>query len=558
MASNQKRYREDSSAGTEGEKRAKCIPESSSRSLSRVHSSHHSSSTRSSRNHFHGSSSPQTSSSRHSSRPSSRSSSRSSSGLSSRSSSRLSSTSSFGQNGRSVGSGRDDRDNRDSSHRSVSEKKYVPSNHRTDRYRQTRDRGDGGHSKGNARDRSRDPSGYDPVPFLDRENASEDEEYQKLVEKELLEAEDAQEEIIQESRLKRQAILEKYKGAPNPPCAPSSSIISASCSDEEFSPFPPPLHPPEPPDSSPVILGSTEAGFVHSPGASPPESPGSWFLSDDVLFGARQNSPEKRIDNQLVEETKDEEGYFCYKPGTLLGPEGRYKLVGRLGKGQYSNVFRAVDCKKSDASIFSGSSAENTPHFVAIKMLRHIDVMSQKDLKDVARQELSMLKCVCKMDPKDKYSCVRFIDSFEAKDHLCIVFESLHLNLRELMHQYGRNIGLNIDAVRVYGRRLALSLYHLKKCGIIHADFKLDNILVGEDRKIVKLADFGCASFSSDNIAAPLLVSRYYRPPEVLIFFIIFTLSVPPSFLTQPPFFILTFFLSFSLSLFLLILCRSF
>jgi len=32
---------------------------------------------------------------------------------------------------------------------------------------------------------------------------------------------------------------------------------------------------------------------------------------------------------------------------------------------------------------------------------------------------------------------------------------------------------------------------------------------------IVKLADFGSASFTSENEITPYLVSRFYRPPEV-------------------------------------------
>jgi len=256
-------------------------------------------------------------------------------------------------------------------------------------------------------------------------------------------------------------------------------------------------------NSAIMVSPSTPAGFT--PG--PVESPGSWFLSENnFLFGDGPvvNPEVQPFVPDNLEETKDEEGYFRFVPGTLLG-NGRYKLVGRLGKGQYSNVLRASDL------------SSQSPKYVAIKMLRHIDVMSEKDLKNVADQELAMLQLVNQKDPKDKYSCVRLLDTFEDKEHLCLVFESLDLNLRELMHQYGRNIGLNIDAVRVYGRRLALALYHLKKCNIIHADFKLDNVLVGEDRRVIKLADFGCASYATDNVATPLLVSRYYRPPEVIL-----------------------------------------
>ena len=354
------------------------------------------------------------------------------------------------------------------------------------------------------------------------------EKFQEAVELELLESKkEDEEEILRRSRLKRQAILEKYKS--------SSNITNVNVDIETPTPTPTPVPTPiqesQNIQSNPSFVESgglcsressvepnressvepESIGIMISPSSPEAESPGSWFLSDSNTFlfgtsGIHECSSQSSVpDHNLLEETKDENGYFRFNPGALLGPNGRYKLVARLGKGQYSNVVRAID------------TTSPTTKYVAIKLLRHIDVMSEKDLKAVADQEFAMLNLVNRRDPKDKYSCVRLLDNFEDKDLLCLVFESLEMNLRELMHQYGRNIGLNIDAVRVYGRRLALSLYHLKKCQIIHADFKLDNILVGEDRRVVKLADFGCASFASENVATPLLVSRYYRPPEVIL-----------------------------------------
>ena len=46
------------------------------------------------------------------------------------------------------------------------------------------------------------------------------------------------------------------------------------------------------------------------------------------------------------------------------------------------------------------------------------------------------------------------------------------INLRELTKKYGRGIGLNIGAVRAYAAQLLTALYHLRNCGIIHADIK--------------------------------------------------------------------------------------
>lgn len=52
------------------------------------------------------------------------------------------------------------------------------------------------------------------------------------------------------------------------------------------------------------------------------------------------------------------------------------------------------------------------------------------------------------------------------------------LNLREVVKRFGKDVGLNLGAVRAYTHQLFLALKHLKKVGVIHADIKPDNILV--------------------------------------------------------------------------------
>jgi serine/threonine-protein kinase PRP4 len=54
--------------------------------------------------------------------------------------------------------------------------------------------------------------------------------------------------------------------------------------------------------------------------------------------------------------------------------------------------------------------------------------------------------------------------------HLCIVLESLDLNMREILNKYGRNIGLSLPAVKLYAQQLFVALLFLKKNKIIHAD----------------------------------------------------------------------------------------
>lgn len=68
--------------------------------------------------------------------------------------------------------------------------------------------------------------------------------------------------------------------------------------------------------------------------------------------------------------------------------------------------------------------------------------------------ELVILKKLASQDPEDKRHCVRFLSNFKYRNHLCLVFESLSMNLREVLKKFGRNIGLKLTAVRVYAKQL--------------------------------------------------------------------------------------------------------
>lgn len=66
-----------------------------------------------------------------------------------------------------------------------------------------------------------------------------------------------------------------------------------------------------------------------------------------------------------------------------------------------------------------------------------------------------------------------------------LLFFFCSMNLREVLKKYGKDIGLHIKAVRSYTAQLFQALHLLKKCSILHADIKPDNILVRSASVIV-------------------------------------------------------------------------
>lgn len=126
---------------------------------------------------------------------------------------------------------------------------------------------------------------------------------------------------------------------------------------------------------------------------------------------------------------------------------------------------------------------------------------------------------------------MRLYRHFFHKNHLCMVFESMSMNLREVLKKYGRDVGLNIAAVRSYAHQMLLALKLLRKCNILHADIKPDNILVNENKITLKLSDFGSACSIQENEPTPYLVSRFYRAPEISRFKLFYYFYLFPRFL---------------------------
>ncbi|KAL5995197.1 hypothetical protein ACLOJK_025255 [Asimina triloba] len=196
----------------------------------------------------------------------------------------------------------------------------------------------------------------------------------------------------------------------------------------------------------------------------------------------------------------DAEGYYSYRFGELF--DCRYEVIAAHGKGVFSTVVRAKDLK----------AGKGDPEEVAIKIIRNNETMYKAGM-----EELVILKKLAGADPEDKRHCVRFLSSFKYRNHLCLVFESLHMNLREVLKKFGRNIGLKLTAVRAYAKQLFIALKHLRNCGVLHCDIKPDNMLVNEAKNVLKLCDFGNAMFAGKNEITPYLVSRFYRAPEIIL-----------------------------------------
>ncbi|KAK6022643.1 kinase domain protein [Ostertagia ostertagi] len=247
--------------------------------------------------------------------------------------------------------------------------------------------------------------------------------------------------------------------------------------------------------------------------------PQDGIVADEAVLESQGHHADALRDNW-----DDAEGYYRVRIGEVL--DGRYRVFGYTGAGVFGNVVRCTDQNRNDV--------------VAIKIIRNNEIMRKTGLR-----ELEVLRKLNEADREDRFHCLQLYRTFNHHNHLCLCFENLRhslmyahvwcdimfftlrsfvfmtkncsMNLRELLKKYGNNVGLHMKAVRSYAHQLLMALRLLKKCGLVHADIKPDNILVNESKLVLKLCDFGSAGHVRDQEIAPYLVSRFYRAPEIML-----------------------------------------
>lgn len=175
----------------------------------------------------------------------------------------------------------------------------------------------------------------------------------------------------------------------------------------------------------------------------------------------------------------------------------RYEVLKIIGKGTFGVVLQAYDHK--------------THRSVALKIIRN-----QARFHTQAKEEIKILTKLLENDPDDKFNVVHMYENFMFRNHPCIVFELLSLNLFELSRKNSFS-GFTLSLIRRFTFSIVKCLYALSKYDIIHCDLKPENILLKQqNRSGIKVIDFGSSCFSNKRVHT-YIQSRYYRSPEVIL-----------------------------------------
>ncbi|KAI9828043.1 MAG: dual specificity protein kinase yak1 [Thelocarpon impressellum] len=210
--------------------------------------------------------------------------------------------------------------------------------------------------------------------------------------------------------------------------------------------------------------------------------------------------PSKGVKNDGYD--NEDSDYILYVNDILgseeTGHKNRYLILDVLGQGTFGQVVKCQNLK--------------TQEVVAVKVVKNRTAYFNQSMMEVSVLDLLNSK----LDKNDDHHLLRLKDTFIHRQHLCLVFELLSVNLYELIKQ-NQFRGLSTTLVRVFAQQLLNGLSLLNKARLIHCDLKPENILLKNlESPIIKIIDFGSACDERQTVYT-YIQSRFYRSPEVLL-----------------------------------------
>ncbi|XP_062471511.1 dual specificity tyrosine-phosphorylation-regulated kinase 4 isoform X2 [Pezoporus occidentalis] len=175
----------------------------------------------------------------------------------------------------------------------------------------------------------------------------------------------------------------------------------------------------------------------------------------------------------------------------------RYEVLEVIGKGSFGQVAKCLDHK--------------TNELVALKIIRN-----KKRFHSQALVEVKILDALLKKDKDDTHNIIHMKEYFYFRNHFCISFELLGINLYELIKKNNFQ-GFSLSLIRHFTQCVLRCLQVLYQERIIHCDLKPENILLyHKGQGSVKVIDFGSSCYEHQRVYT-YVQSRFYRSPEVIL-----------------------------------------
>ena len=171
----------------------------------------------------------------------------------------------------------------------------------------------------------------------------------------------------------------------------------------------------------------------------------------------------------------------------------RYEIIEILGRGSYGQVVKVFDHKEKT--------------FLALKIIRNLSCIMHQ-----AKIEIKILYKLLFLDDRNKH-VIHILDHFIFRNHICLTFELLDMNLYQVLKLFG---SISSPTIKNYAQQLLLAIQFYNSLGVLHCDLKPENIMITEDKNTVKIIDFGSGCFENKRVFT-YIQSRYYRAPEVIL-----------------------------------------
>lgn len=186
--------------------------------------------------------------------------------------------------------------------------------------------------------------------------------------------------------------------------------------------------------------------------------------------------------------------------------DGRYDIQSLLGRGSYAEIYVARDIH----------AAPNSPHSLVV--IKALNVFLQNDLDaDLERTLVENFQNeAIALDRVRHPNIISRLGHGTARDLRGTIFHYLVLEYLPGgdLAQVCRQKSLSLIEALNYLEQVCAGLGHAHKCGVIHRDIKPQNLLLTEDRRIVKIADFGVARFSASDSPITRVGTNIFAPPE--------------------------------------------
>ena len=201
-----------------------------------------------------------------------------------------------------------------------------------------------------------------------------------------------------------------------------------------------------------------------------------------------------------------------------------YKLLENVGEGSYGQVFKAIHKKsKYNVAIKKISLQENAGICMYLSVIREISIL-RKLSKHVSNKFSVRLIEVIVPEEEMKKGQIR---------NIFMVMDFWQYSLRDMLNSDIDNLSQEHIIIIVYNLLCALNYLHT--ANVLHRDLKPSNIMVTPDYR-VRICDFGLSRTleqeekneekeeeksekpSSRRELSPIAYSRWYRPPEVILY----------------------------------------